>query len=58
MIGIILLVLGIQGLIEVYNDKIQALINIKLYSIFFLIFGFFFTLISFLRLGERYSEIK
>ena len=47
--GVILSMLGIQGLFECYNDKISSIDHIKTYSFIFLVFGILFIVLAFIR---------
>lgn len=47
--GVILSMLGIQGLLEFYNEKISSIEHIKTYSFIFLVFGILFIGLAFLR---------
>ena len=47
--GVILSMLGIQGLLECYNEKISSIEHIKTYSFIFLVFGILFIGLAFLR---------
>ena len=47
--GVILCMLGIQGLLEFYNEKISSIEHIKTYSFIFLVFGILFIGLAFLR---------
>ena len=47
--GVILSMLGIQGLLEFYNEKISSIEHIKTYSFIFLTLGIIFINLAFLR---------
>ena len=39
-VGCLFIILGIQGIMEIYNNKIQTINNITLYSSLFIVIGF------------------
>ena len=47
--GVILSMLGIQGLFECYNEKFSSIDHIKTYSLIFLVFGILFIVLAFIR---------
>ena len=47
--GFLFIILGIQGVLEIYNTSIQSINNIKLYSILMCVFGILFVIISTIR---------
>ena len=51
--GVILSMLGIQGLLEFYNEKISSIDHIKTISYIILSIGITFILITFIRCSNR-----
>ena len=51
--GIILTMIGIQGLLEFYNEKISSIDHIKTFSFIILSMGIMFILITFIRCSNR-----
>ena len=51
--GIILTMIGSQGLLEFYNEKISSIDHIKTFSFIILSMGIMFILITFIRCSDR-----
>ena len=47
--GFLFIILGIQGVLEIYNKSIQTINNIKLYSVLMCVFGIIFVIICTIR---------
>ena len=51
--GLFLLIFGIQGLAELFNETIQQFKYIRMLSTIFIIFGSLMTIMPFIRCGKK-----